>query len=467
MSDPKAQNEEAHKYALEDPVEIVSNALGNVERLQEWTKKDLDRFPKAVALGKRLQGFEFEGQRYVCREDDFDSPKIVQQIAANMMASLIGEIFLLSGTWQPLAEFEKNPDAKPFIPIVDRHDRIWIPDENPFKWIIEALNEAVVSANGLTALTEVVPVAPETSRDDPIFPVIFGTMQDQQSSLQQSDLLSPWPFGPDHPGDRLAPPLPLVLYHLGIGSHQQLSPGSGAPLIQRIFVEMCLSVPLEERNRSGPVLFKAQRFYDFLKMLYPDPSSYRPSRHFGPIREALEILTTPEARIPWVDPTTGDGAARLVVIPLDVPRNGRKEDWIQFQVHLPPGSGRGVIMDRPALRIAGVRSGTMYRMALSLALWWHYPGLLRIPVSKGIWRQVRSPERYPEVTDDDLIAMAYPFANDEDYHRMRLKRARDALADLVRIGYAIVFPRRRILPGPKWAGWGRKAQHSPRLAESA
>ena len=41
---------------------------------------------------------------------------------------------------------------------------------------------------------------------------------------------------------------------------------------------------------------------------------------------------SPSARITlsWEDPKTGRGAARLIVVPVDIPRSGRRNDWIRF-----------------------------------------------------------------------------------------------------------------------------------------
>ena len=79
--------------------------------------------------------------------------------------------------------------------------------------------------------------------------------------------------------------------------------------------------------------------------------------------DALYSLTAPSARISWEDPETGRGAARLIVVPVDIPRSGRRDDWIRFEVHLPPGSERGALVDRLALRQAGTASAAAYRLA--------------------------------------------------------------------------------------------------------
>ena len=84
------------------------------------------------------------------------------------------------------------------------------------------------------------------------------------------------------------------------------------------------------------------------------------------------------------------------------------------------------------------------------------PGKMRVPIPKGrgrpgkLWRQARQLERYPEVTDAELIAMAYPRdAGDVgSTRRSRLQRVREALDYLGSTGYADCRPGQRLLPGP-------------------
>ena len=219
----------------------------------------------------------------------------------------------------------------------------------------------------------------------------------------------------------------LALYDLGKGTAQ--TRGRGAPLALRIFVEAVLSVPLHDRTLNRPVAPPRQRFGDLLKALYPNPGFYRRSRHFAAIYEAAKSLES--ARVPWEHPD-GSGAMRRVVYARDLPRDGRLDDWVQFVVDLPPGSERGVLVDRTALRKAGVESASSYRLALSLAFWWHDPGKMRTPTQRGgkgrgkLWRQTRQVERYPVVTDAELIAMTYPSEanNVGSTRRSRLQRSR-------------------------------------------
>ena len=313
-----------------------------------------------------------------------------------------------------------------------------------------------------------VEVEDRNDRADPLFPAPLVHVQRNDrragnlfspavwTATQESGQFDLFPgFGHGEANGPLVPALPLALYDLGEGTAQ--TRGRGAPLALRIFVEAVLSVPLHDRTLNRPVALPPQRFGDLLKALYPNPGFYRRSRHFAAIYEAAKSLES--ARVPWEHPD-GSGAMRRVVYARDLPRDGRLDDWIQFVVDLPPGSERGVLVDRTALRKAGVESASSYRLALSLAFWWHDPGKMRVPIQKGgnrgkLWRQTRQVERYPVVTDTELIAMTYPSeANDVgSTRRKRLQRSRKALAFLVDLGYAAIEDG-RIMPGQNWAGWG-------------
>ena len=315
-----------------------------------------------------------------------------------------------------------------------------------------------------------VEVEDRNDRADPLFPAPLVHVQRNDrragnlfspavwTATQESGQFDLFPgFGPGEANGPLVPALPLALYDLGKGTAK--TRGRGAPLALRIFVEAVLSVPLHARTLNRPVALPPQRFGDLLKALYPNPGFYRPSRHFAAIYEAAKSLES--ARVPWEHPD-GSGAMRRVVYARDLPRDGRLDDWVQFVVDLPPGSERGVLVDRTALRKAGVESAPSYRLALSLAFWWHDPGKMRTPTQRGgkgrgkRWRQTRQVERYPVVTDAELIAMTYPSEanNVGSTRRSRLQRSREALAFLVETGYANVATDRRILPGQNWAGWG-------------
>ena len=304
-------------------------------------------------------------------------------------------------------------------------------------------------------------------RPDPIFPapMIMVRRDDARAGgifaraarvAQLGDKTQYLPGFQPAPGEGpLGPALPLAIYDLG--SEPEVAK-RGAPLPLRIFVEVVISVPQQDRDPNHVLLLPPERVRDWLLRLYPcGPKHYRPSRDWPRIKDAVDALNSWDALIPWEQPD-GSGALRQVVIPADVPRSGRANDWIRFGVHLPPGSERGALVDRPALRLAGVRSGPAYRLALSLSFEWHRPGWRRQPLKRAgkttSWRQVREPRRYPVLTDDRLLAGAYPTGM--PVRRNAVQRARFALEYLVRIGLVELFQDgglTRALPGPQWAGW--------------
>lgn len=261
-------------------------------------------------------------------------------------------------------------------------------------------------------------------------------------------------FAPGEPdGGPITPALPLALYDLGVGQYDKSHRVSSLAL--RLFVEPCLSVPLDKRGH-GPVLLPPERFGDFLKRLYPAGAKNWNHRQLGPLLAAFAALESPQARIPWQDPKTGRGGARRVVIPRDIPRSGRLDDWVQFAVDLPPGGERGPLVDRPALIKFGATSATQYRLALSLSFHWYDPGRIQYPIAKGgPWRLSRDGRQYPEVSDEELVAMAFP-AGGQTRFRGQLYRAKKALEALIEEGFVLVASQRRIYPGGQWAGWGEQ-----------
>lgn len=214
----------------------------------------------------------------------------------------------------------------------------------------------------------------------------------------------------------------------------------------------------DERKINGAVLLPPERLGDYLRWLYPDGAkNWRRKKDLGALLEAFEALESPEARIHWEGPD-GTGGARRVVIPRDIPRNGRLDDWVQFAVDLPPSSDRGPLIDRPALIRAGVASAARYRLILGLSFWWYDPGRLQKPVANGgPWGLPRNGQQYPEVSDELLVAMTFPTGDATGAtYRQRLHRAKESLDGLVAEGFAAVASKRRVYPGSKWAGWGNR-----------
>ena len=238
-------------------------------------------------------------------------------------------------------------------------------------------------------------------------------------------------YGPDGkqlvmPGfakpDTPSPALPLALYDLGAGP--AISPGKGAPLALRMFVESVLSVPMDERERGLPVAMSVS-LRDFLKWLYPTRTP-SPAEYWPRLMSAVEALDSWDARVPLYDPQTKRSDLRRVVSVGGIPRGpGALDESVRIIVDLPPGSGHGPqVSDN--LRIWGVKSAPAYRLLINLAYQWHNPGVTKVPVGKGNgrhWVQVDDPDRYPVINDAELVGLTFPTTR-----RHRGRRSAEALA---------------------------------------
>ena len=206
----------------------------------------------------------------------------------------------------------------------------------------------------------------------------------------------------------IGPCLPLALYDLG--DAPATSRGPAAPLPLRLFVEAVLAVPMDSRETDNPVAMRVT-LRKLLEWLYPSPRKPRPNEYWPRLMAAFEALESPAARIPWYDPDTGQGGLRRIVNITDIPRGPAKlDDLISVIVDLPPGSGNGPqVSDN--LRQWGIKSAAGYRALLNLAYRWFEPGRTHFPVGKGrrrFWAQANDPDRYPALTDDELIALCFP-----------------------------------------------------------
>ena len=330
---------------------------------------------------------------------------------------------------------------------------------------LHSLPEAPDSTTEKTLLWAVMKEIPRqlstrNDRDDGLFPAIWAKRENgggNYPAMKWAGIRSrgqlEFPSFDTGGSDGIVRALPMELHEL---PHR--SRGRGAPLARRIFVNAVLDVPQSEWQSAESVNLPPVSFGLFLENLYPKSEktgrlSWKPGRHLDDMLEAFDVLTSRHARVGWEDPDTGIGGADLVVIPLTVPRAGHADDIVRLQVNLPPGIGqRSIIFDRPALIQAGARSAPAFDLATSLAPLWSVPGKTRIPMGRT-WLQVRKAERYPEVTDAMLAAMAYPAGNRPANYK---RTAEMALDYLVAIGYAEVVTvdgKRRLKPGEDWAGW--------------
>ena len=258
-------------------------------------------------------------------------------------------------------------------------------------------------------------------------------------------------YGPDGkqlvlPGftnvDTPSPALPLALYDLGAGP--AISPGKGAPLALRMFVESVLSVPMDERERGRPVGMSVS-LREFLAWLYPSRTP-SPAEYWPRLMGAIEALDSWDARIPLYDPQTKRSELRRVVAVGGIPRGpGALDESVRIIVDLPPGSGNGPqVSDN--LRSWGVKSAPAYRLLINLAYQWHNPGVTKIPIGKGKarhWVQVDDPDRYPEITDADLVSLTFPTTR-----RERGRRFTEAIAVAKQLEKAgeLRFVKGKILP---------------------
>lgn len=159
-----------------------------------------------------------------------------------------------------------------------------------------------------------------------------------------------WLPGFEPPSSDLVPSLPLVLYDIAGGT--SLARGRGAPLALRVFVEVALAVPLNQRSwRSRmPVPIR-----DLIRWCWP--GGWHSLKRDGPkLARALRQVDT--ARIPW------DGGYWRPLSITNLPHN--IDDTVVFDIEMPPGSGRGPMVYRPVLRQLGVNSAPAYRAYLGL-----------------------------------------------------------------------------------------------------
>ena len=91
----------------------------------------------------------------------------------------------------------------------------------------------------------------------------------------------------------------------------------------------------------------------------------------------------------------------------------------------------------------GAESAPAYRALIGLSFLWHEPGRTHAPVG-GRWIRKKSLDTYDPLTDDDVVALAYPSSVTAN-RRLLVRRAWDALENLEKHGELRVDAR-RILP---------------------
>ena len=278
----------------------------------------------------------------------------------------------------------------------------------------------------------------------------------------------------------LVPVLPLALYDLAGGAMQ--TRGRGAPVAQRLFFEVLMSVGRLDRA-PGQTARVESTYRELVTWLWPNLRGRRTwerSRHLPALYGAL--LKLDGMRIEWERQLW-----RLVGVTALPTAATRPDDPAVFRVEHLPGSERGPMIDREALRRFGTVSAPAWRAYLRLAYLWDRDkaknGGRRIyatrpkverardgvligrdgrPVLRKDGRPVRDwsdaravrlygpngeplternpqADRVPALGPDDLVRLAYGDDLDTD-RRKRLMRAREALDAMEAAGAVVIEP---------------------------
>ena len=168
--------------------------------------------------------------------------------------------------------------------------------------------------------------------------------------------------GLEPPASALVPVLPLALYDLAGGAMQ--TRGRGAPVAQRLFFEVLMSVGRLDRA-PGQTARVESTYRELVAWLWPNlrGRTWDRSRHLPALYGAL--LELDGMRIEWERQLW-----RLVGVTALPTAATRPDDPAVFRVEHLPGSERGPMIDREALRRFGTVSAPAWRAYLRLAYLW-------------------------------------------------------------------------------------------------
>ena len=168
--------------------------------------------------------------------------------------------------------------------------------------------------------------------------------------------------GMDPAPSALVPVLPLALYDLAGGAVTKR--GRGAPVAQRLFFEVLMSVGRLDRH-PGLTARAEVTYRDLVGWLWPRVRgrAWDRSRHLPALYRAL--LELDGMRIEW-----DRQLWRLVAVQALPTAATRPDDPAVFRVEHLPGSERGPMIDRDALRSWGTVSAPAWRAYLRLAYLW-------------------------------------------------------------------------------------------------
>ena len=274
-------------------------------------------------------------------------------------------------------------------------------------------------------------------------------------------------------------------------------PGRAAPLPMRLFTEILLNAPVEERASRGGARYVVP-LREIVSWLWP--WGWRRGRDLPNLREALialDRMAVPFQRPPpeWESLLSGPGMWRPILVEGVVLPGDGLDSRLAIRVQLPRGAAYGPQVDRVALRMAGLDSAPVYRTLLSLAYLWHERAVRGHPI-RGLRGQLTEPpgrnetrravaqrrreaedagrvernpaaERMPVLGPEDRVALAYRGITEMPprSRRRAYKMADQALQLLERRGLVVIercdtdgrplsagFGAEgwRVLPGPRW-----------------
>ena len=255
---------------------------------------------------------------------------------------------------------------------------------------------------------------------------------------------------PGFEADRLSgriPVLPVNLYDLGVTAGESRGGRGAAPIPARMLVKLAAAPSTVVRHGERFVTYKIT-LRDLRDALYPPeyldgrPRRQRSVRYMWPhIHNAIKVINN-EARIPILDQESGYGHFHHLVrinenfgrIDLDMP--------IGVVLDIPPEVEGGVQLPR-RLDQWGAESAPAYRALLGLSFLWHEPGRTHAP-KNGRWIRKTGIDAYEPMSDDDVIALAYPSSRHATRRRL-VRRAWEALENLETHG-ELRIEGRRVLP---------------------
>ena len=149
------------------------------------------------------------------------------------------------------------------------------------------------------------------------------------------------------------PVLPFVSVYDRFGG-RSMTQGRGAAIGLRLYVDVLMAIPPVLRSSEHPMVLTCT-----LRQLVGAvwPRGWQRGRDWPRLMAGLADLS--RLGVEWELPN-GQGGVRFVVTVRDQPRDGALlDDVCRFEVLLPPGSGRGPMVDRGYIRLLGLDSARL------------------------------------------------------------------------------------------------------------